>query len=41
MPASVTSKWGWSREEPAALLRAKTGPEYPEGNWRELSEIAT
>ena len=37
MPTSTTSKWGLHREEPAALLRVRTGPECPEGNWRELT----
>ena len=36
MPASATSKWGQNREEPAALLRVRTGPECPEGDRREL-----
>ena len=36
-PASMTSKWGRNREEQAALLRVRTGPECPEGNRRELS----
>ena len=36
-PASATSKWGWNGEEQAALLRVRTRPECPEGNWRELS----
>ena len=35
--ASATSKWGWNGEEQAALLRVRTRPECPEGNWRELS----
>ena len=35
--ASPTSKLGRSREEWAALLRIKTGPECPEGNLRELA----
>ena len=30
------SKWGRTGEERAALLRVRTGPEYPEGNRREL-----
>ena len=34
--ASTTSKRGLNREEQAALLRVKTGPECPEGNLREL-----
>ena len=37
MPASATSKRGLGREAQAALLRVKTGPEYPEGNLRELT----
>ena len=36
-PASATSKWGQRGEEQAALLRVRTGPECPEGNWRELT----
>ena len=35
-PTSATSKWGQNREERAALLRVRTGPECPEGNRREL-----
>ena len=35
--ASATSKWGLDREARAALLRVWAGPEYPEGNLRELS----
>ena len=35
-PASATSKRGRSREERAALLRVRTGPECPEGSRREL-----
>ena len=34
---STTSKWGLNREMRAALLRVRTGPEYPEGNLRELT----
>ena len=34
---SLTSKRGWDREEWAALLRVRTGPECPEGNLRELA----
>ena len=34
---SATSKWGKDREEQAALLRIRTGPESPEGNLRELA----
>ena len=37
MLASSTSKWGLNREEQAALLRGRTGPECPEGNLRELT----
>ena len=36
-PTSATSKWGQNREEQAALLRVRTGPECPEGNWMELT----
>ena len=36
-PASATSKWGLGREARAALLRARTRPECPEGNLRELT----
>ena len=36
-PASATSKWGLGREEQAALLRVRTGPECPKGNMRELT----
>ena len=36
-PASTTSKWGQNREERAAVLRVRTGPECPEGNQRELT----
>ena len=32
-----TSKRGLDREARAALLRVRAGPEYPEGNLRELS----
>ena len=35
-PAPATSKRGLGREARAALLRVRTGPEYPEGNLREL-----
>ena len=37
--ASPTSEWwgGGDREECAALLRVRTGPECPEGNLRELA----
>ena len=34
--ASATSKQGLNREVPAALLRVRTGPEWPEDNLREL-----
>ena len=37
MPVSTTSKRGLGREERAALLRVRTGPECPEGNLRELT----
>ena len=37
MPASATSKGVLGREEQAALLRARTRPECPEGNLRELT----
>ena len=37
MPASATSKQGLGREARAALLRVRTGPEYPEGNLMELT----
>ena len=37
MLTSATSKWGWNREERAALLRLRTRPESPEGNLRELT----
>ena len=33
---SATSKWGLNREAWAALLRVRTGPEWPEGNLRAL-----
>ena len=36
-PTSATSKWGQNREEWEALLRVRTRPECPEGNWRELT----
>ena len=35
--ASATSKWGLNGEELAALLRVRTRPECPEGNWREIT----
>ena len=35
--ASATSKQGLGREVQAALLRVRTGPEYHEGNLRELT----
>ena len=34
---SATSKQGLNREVPAALLRVRTGPEWPEDNLRELT----
>ena len=37
MLTSTTSKQGQNREERAALLRVRTGPECPEGNLRELT----
>ena len=37
MPASTTSKWGLGKEVRAALLRVRTGPEWPEGDLRELT----
>ena len=37
MLASPTSKRSREREEWAALLRVRTGPESPEGNLRELT----
>ena len=40
MPAPTISKRGLGREALAALLRARTGPECPEGNLRELPWIA-
>ena len=36
-PASATSKRGLGREALAALLRARTGPECPEGNLSKLT----
>ena len=36
-PAPATSKQGLGREAWAALLRLRTGPEYPKGNLRELT----
>ena len=36
MLTPATSKWGLNGEELAALLRVRTGPECPEGSWREL-----
>ena len=36
-PASTTSKQGLGREAQDALLRVRTGPEFPEGNLRELT----
>ena len=35
--ASATSKQGREREERAALLGVRTGPECPEGNLRKLA----
>ena len=37
MLAFPTSKRGMDREAWAALLRARTGPECPQGNLRELA----
>ena len=37
MLVSATSKQGLNREAWAALLRVRTGPEYPEGNLRTLT----
>ena len=37
MLASPASKCGRDREEPAALLRVRTGPECAKGNLRELA----
>ena len=37
MPTSATSKRWLGREVQAALLRVRTGPEWPEGNLRELT----
>ena len=34
---STTSKRGLNREEQAALLKVRTGPECPEDNLRELT----
>ena len=36
-PAPATSKWGLGREVWDALLRVRTGPEFFEGNLRELT----
>ena len=36
-PASATSKRGLGKEAQDALLRVRTGPEFPEGNLRELT----
>ena len=41
MLTSATSKWGLNGEERVTLLRVRTGPECPEGNQRELTDIAT
>ena len=38
---TTNSKQGLNREAWAALLRVRTRPECPEGNLRELREIAT
>ena len=35
--ASATNKWRLNGEEPAAMLRVRTRPDCPEGNWRELT----
>ena len=35
--ASTTSKRGLDREARAALLRVKTGPEFPKGKLRKLA----
>ena len=37
MVASSTSKRGPDKEAQAALLRVRTGHEYPKGNLRELT----
>ena len=37
MPTSATSKQGLGREVRAALLRVRTGPEFPKDNLRELT----
>ena len=37
MLTSPTSKWGLDREVWAALLRVSNGPEWPEGNLREVT----
>ena len=37
MPTSATSKQGLVREAWAALLRVRTGPEWPKGNLRKLT----
>ena len=37
MLTSTSSKQGLNREVPAALLRVRTGPEWPEDNLRELT----
>ena len=36
-PASATSKWELGREAWSALLRVRTGPEFPKDNLRELT----
>ena len=37
MHAPTASKWGLGREARAELLRVRMGPEWPEGNLRELT----
>ena len=37
MLTSPTSKWGLDKEARAAVFWVRTGPEYPEGNLRELA----
>ena len=36
-PAPTTSKWELGREAQAAVLRVRTGHEFPGGNLRELT----
>ena len=36
-PAPAASKWGLGREAQAAVLRVRTGHEFPGGNLRELT----